>query len=62
MAATETMRVRCPKDTAREADAHLAVDVRLPLSLAAIPKLLRALGRCPCGAKLVIDCRAAGEP
>jgi hypothetical protein len=59
MAAHETMRVRCPKDAPREADRHLAVDVRLPLPMTAIPRLLRALGRCPCGEKLVID--AGGE-
>lgn len=58
MAAHEMMRVRCPQDTPRGADGHLAVDVRLPLPMTAIPKLLRGLGRCPCGAKLVIDTRS----
>ncbi len=63
---TRMMRIRCPKDAPREADRHLAVDVRLPLTLDAIPRLLRGLGRCPCGADMAIDTRevaahAAGE-
>lgn len=60
--AAKLMRLRCPQNSAREADLHLAVDVRLPLTRDAIPKLLRALGRCPCGAKLVIDSRAEAAP
>lgn len=57
MAATEMMRIRCPKDSPREADLHLAVDVRLPLSLDALPVLVRALSRCRCGAEMAVDGR-----
>ena len=61
MAATEMMRIRCPKDSPREADLHLALDVRLPLGLDLVPAVLSALSRCPCGEEFVIDTRAEGD-
>lgn len=47
---TGRLRVRCPKDDG-SAD-HTAIDVRLPLSLLAVPELLLAMPRCACGAEL----------
>ena len=61
---TLALRLRCPKDAPREADRHLAVDVRLPLTIDALPSVMRAISehllRCPCGAELAIDARAEG--
>ena len=53
------MRLRCPADDGSDPARHLALDVRLPLSLDAVPGLLRALARvrCPCGKTLGIDTR-----
>lgn len=44
------LRVRCPQDDG-SAD-HTAIDVRLPLSLLAVPDLLLSMPRCACGAEL----------
>lgn len=50
---SKIMRVRCPDDGKTEG-LHLAVDVRLPLSLSATGAVLSMLSRCPCGASMVI--------
>ena len=56
------MRLRCPRETPETVALHLAIDVRLPCSITVLDALSRRLPRCGCGASLVIDCRAAGEP
>lgn len=53
MAAPAPMRLRCPKDSPRGADRHLAVDVRLPMPVCSALTVLARL-RCPCGEALVI--------
>lgn len=50
---SQIMRVRCSDDGKTEGT-HLAVDVRLPLSLSAMGTVLSLLSRCPCGASMVI--------
>jgi len=51
------LRLRCPADSPREADRHLAIDVRLPLPIGPALSQLSRL-RCHCGEELVIDTRA----
>ena len=50
------MKLRCPADDAADPGAHLALDVRLPLT---IGRTLTALSRlrCPCGKGLVVATR-----
>lgn len=49
------MRLRCPKDTdAARRERHVAYDVRLPLDLAALNRVVKDMRRCACGANLVI--------
>lgn len=60
MSAPDPMRLRCPADTPDDATNHLALDVRLPLSLTAMPALQR-LPRCPCGRELHIDVSPRGS-
>lgn len=48
------MRVRCPRDTDPTNEAmHIAMDVRLPLTVKALGALTKGL-RCPCGASGVL--------
>lgn len=54
MSAHESLRLRCSADSPRDAANHLALDVRLPLSLAAMTALA-LLPRCPCGLDLCVD-------
>lgn len=59
------MRLRCPADTSSDPRAqgnHLAVDVRLPLSIDATASVLRLLPRCPCGEELAIDGEQVTRP
>lgn len=60
MTAPVPLRLRCPKDSPREADRHLAIDVRLPLPVGRALAMLSRV-RCPCGAELVIDTRDPGD-
>lgn len=55
MTAPVPLRLRCPADSPRFADRHLAIDVRLPLPVGALPRILGRLPRCPCGAELGLD-------
>ena len=59
MTAPAPLRLRCPKDSPRAADRHLAIDVRLPCDVVTLGVLAKRLPRCPCGEELVIDTRAA---
>jgi hypothetical protein len=56
MEALPPMKIRCPADDVTDPGAHLALDVRLPLT---IGRTLTALSRlrCPCGKGLVVDTR-----
>lgn len=56
------LRLRCPADSPREADRHLAIDVRLPVALEAVAAVAAGLPRCPCGAALAIDTRPVEPP
>lgn len=49
------MRLRCPKDTdpARRS-LHVAYDVRLPLDITALNRVVKDLRRCACKAEMVI--------
>jgi hypothetical protein len=49
------MKIRCPADDVTDPGAHLALDVRLPLTIGGTLPLLRL--RCPCGKDLVVDVR-----
>lgn len=51
---SKPMRLRCPKDSLREADRHLAIDVRLPCDVMVLARLAKSLPRCGCGAELAI--------
>ena len=55
MTAPAPLRLRCPKDSPREADRHLAIDVRLPCDVRILARLAKSLPHCGCGAELVID-------
>ena len=57
MSAPAPLRLRCPADSPRAADRHLAIDVRLPLPIGPALSQLSRL-RCHCGEELVIDTRA----
>lgn len=57
MTAPVPLRLRCPADSTRAADRHLAIDVRLPLPIGPALSQLSRL-RCHCGEELVIDTRA----
>ena len=54
MSASAPLRLRCPADSPREADRHLAIDVRLPCDVRILARLAKGLPRCGCGAKLAI--------
>lgn len=53
MSAPGPLRLRCPADSPREADRHLAIDVRLPMPVCSALTALSRL-RCPCGEALVV--------
>ena len=57
MTAPVPLRLRCPADSPREADRHLAIDVRLPLPIGPALSQLSQM-RCHGGEELVIDTRA----
>jgi hypothetical protein len=50
------MKIRCPADAPDDPGAHLALDVRLPLTIGGTLTALSRL-RCPCGKGLVVDVR-----
>ena len=50
------MKIRCPADAPDDPGAHLALDVRLPLTIGGTLTALSRL-RCPCGKGLVVDAR-----
>lgn len=56
---SQTMRLRCAADDGTEPALHLAVDVRLPLSLTLLPGVSERLGRCVCGAEMLTGGRRA---
>lgn len=58
MSALPPMRVRCPADDPSDPGAHLALDVRLPLTIGKHFDVLARL-RCPCGGRMVIETRPA---
>ena len=62
MDAHAPLRLRCPADSPREADRHLAIDVRLPLSIEAVAALAERIPRCPCGQEIGIDTRTPEGP
>lgn len=59
MTAPVPLRLRCPADSPRAADRHLAIDVRLPCDVAMLSRLAKSLPHCGCGAELVIDTKVA---
>lgn len=58
MTAPAPLRLRCPADSPRASDRHLAIDVRLPLPIGPALSQLSQM-RCHCGEAMVIDTRTA---
>jgi hypothetical protein len=50
---SQVMRLRCAADDGTDPAVHLAVDVRLPLSLGILHDAAKLLGRCVCGAEML---------
>lgn len=58
-APTQFARAVCPKDDGSE---HLCVDVRLPVSVARLMDLFKALPNCWCGEALIVGQGAPARP
>lgn len=59
VAPTQFARAVCPKDDGSE---HLCVDVRLPVSMARLLDLFKALPNCWCGEALIVGQGAPARP